>query len=492
MLGRFLGIFFFISITVNSDSPLFFNDYTHDGFVKYETRRNLCFYSFELTEGSTLELNYLSSGIPEVLYSSLRDFHFIYEESPLIETKIYPFNSKVTKSNFTTSLFLNKRLILEKRVPLEKIMLEGALDECSLIISGEYEVFQTNKLKTKIYIADRVRGQISRLEKETSLKRAFQELEASSLEIKKLLSPSGLSGIEIQTEERGVTVLIDEVYFGITPLKREDLTPGKHKITLERDGFEKFSFYVNLEKNKLKAMQVKLKKLPEEFGYLSINSNPQGAEIYFGNQFLGNTPLEKTKVKTGRNRLRVSLENYIDEFQALDVEKEKTVSLNVQLREGNTKDHYKTRLNIFQDYTYFDFSLFSMYGSLIFYATYMYTDYRISKDRDRLYALTIWNELNTFNQFQNSLTNSNGINLQPSFALELLYQQSQINQTEKNISTYKAIQNFSIVGVVGMLVSSLVFYKLGINSEAVEFGYLPKASGQLQDEAFFAVRLRWY
>ncbi|MCX7999718.1 MAG: PEGA domain-containing protein, partial [Leptospiraceae bacterium] len=414
------------------------------------------------------------------------------EKSPLIETKIYPFRSRVIKSNLPTSISLQKRLILEKSISVENAMLEGAKDQCIYVILGEYEVLQgEDKLKIKVYITNRITGQLSKIEKETSLRRAFQEIEASSLDLKKALSPLGLSGLEIQTDEKEVTIFIDDIYYGTTPFKREDLVPGKHKISLEKNGFEKINLYVVLEKDKIQTFQAKLKKTLERFGYLTINSDPQVAEVYLGNQFLGKTPLDNTKVKVGRNRLRISLENYIEEFQAVDIEPEKTISLNLKLKEGNTKEYYKTRLNIFQDYTYFDFSLFSLYGSLIFYSTYMYADYRISRDRDRLYAVTIWNELNTFNQIQNFSNNTNSINFQTSFTLELLYQQSQINQTEKNISTYKAIQNFSIAGVVGMLVSSVVFYKLGINSEAIEFGYLPKTIGQQQEEAFFSVRFRW-
>lgn len=487
-----LGLFFSIW---GEDSPILYSDFIQSGFIQQEKKRVLCIFGFRKAENSELDLSYLENGISEILYSSLRDFDYIYEPNPLPQVIVYPFHSKEIKNKQNSSLLLEKKLISEQTLSKENAMIEGAKQNCEYVLHGEYLAIKPDKLKTKIFLTNRINGKNQILEKETSIRRAFQELQENSLELKKILSPQGLSEIKIETNEENVKVIIDDIYYGNTPFIRKDLTPDRHKITLEKDGFETLNFSVNLEKGKTKHLKAKLKKLEENLGYLNVDSNPRGAEVYLGNQLLGLTPLEKFPVKVGANRIRISLENYVDEFKAVEIEKEKTISLNVQLKQGNTKEYYKKRFYIFQDYSYFDFSLYSLYGSLIFYTSYMYAWHKIGKEEDKLYAITTLHDLNTLNRIEVLLEkiNTNAPDLaqyQSSFFSELFYQQFQINKTQRNMNFYKTIQNFSIFGVLGMLTSSLVFYNLGINSEAIEFGYVPKTFWN-PEEMYFSIRLSW-
>lgn len=487
-----LGFFFSI---LGQDSPLFYSEFLSSGSVQQETKRVLCIFGFRKSENSELELSYLKNGISEILYSSLRDFHFIYEPNPIPQIVVYPFRSKEIKNKKSYSIYLEKKLISEHVILQDNAMLEGSKQNCEYVLFGEYFATRPDKLKTKIFLTNRINGKTEVLEQETSIRRAFQELGESSFALKQILSPQGFSEIQIEASEENVKVIIDDIYYGTTPFIKKDLTPDKHKITLEKDGFETLNLFVNLEKGKSKTLKVKLKKLQENFGYLNIDSNPKGAKVYLGNQLLGVTPLENVAVRTGLNRIRVSLENYIDEFRAVEIEKDKSISLNVQLKEGNTKEYYKKRFHVFQDYSYFDFSLYSLYGSLIFYTTYMYAWHRIGKEQDKLYAITTFNELNTLNQIQvlseKINTNASDLNqFQTSFISGLFYQQFQINKTQENINVYKTLQNASMFGVFAMLSSSLVFYNLGINSEGVEFGYIPKTFCNA-DEMYFFIRLSW-
>ncbi len=470
-------------------------DITSAGFIQQETKRVLCIYGFRREENSELELNYLENGIPEILYSNLRDFDFIYEPNPIPEVIVFPFNSKEIKNQLSRSIFLEKKLFSNQSIEPEEAMLEGAKQNCEYVISGKYLPTKNDKLKIRIFITNRINGNMQVLEKETSIRRAFQELTENSLELKRALSPKGLSELQIDTNEKDVKVIIDGIYYGNTPFTKKDLTPDQHKITLEKDQFETLQFSVTLDIGKSKNLKIKLKQIQEEIGYLNVNSNPQGAEVFFGNKLLGVTPLVKVPVKVGNNRVRISLENYVDEFRGVDIKKEEVMSLNVQLKEGETKEYYKKRFHVFQDYTYFDFSLYSLYGSLIFYTTYMYSWHRIGKEKDKLYAIASFNELNTFNQIQvlTEKINTNSpalLDYQVSILGGFLYQQLQVNKTERNVNFYKTIQNISVLGAIGMLSSSIIFYNLGINSDAMEFGYLPKTFWSTE-EFYFSVRFSW-
>lgn len=57
--------------------------------------------------------------------------------------------------------------------------------------------------------------------------------------------------------------------------------------------------------------------------------------------FLGKTPLSNVRVKTGYNRLRLSMEGHVDLLKGVEIKKVEETKLDLILRPGDTLSYYK-------------------------------------------------------------------------------------------------------------------------------------------------------
>ena len=89
---------------------------------------------------------------------------------------------------------------------------------------------------------------------------------------------AGNSIFQVTTNEPGVTVLLDGVELGRTPLSREDLRPGSYTLGLQSP------YYVDREVAVTLADGVVFKEdyvLQADTGQLTVLSEPAGAAVYF-------------------------------------------------------------------------------------------------------------------------------------------------------------------------------------------------------------------
>ena len=193
-----------------------------------------------------------------------------------------------------------------------------------------------------------------------------------------------MATIQIDTgEEVDGLVFIDGHYAGKTPLDKSDVAAGQHAITITKEGFETLNRVVNLKKDSVSKYAFALKKL-EKKGTISVKTNPEGASVYLGITYLGESPLTNIVVPLGQNRIRIEKEDHVDYYAGFEIEQGKPVTVNAKLKQGKTEDYYKNRLKVFLDYTYFDFSQYSVYSVALFYASFQYWNYRINVHRDTI------------------------------------------------------------------------------------------------------------
>jgi hypothetical protein len=498
-MNAFIFVILLFPIYIFAVDQLFrFPDASIPAKVEYEKKRTLCIFGFR--KDSQIELDYLSNGISEVVYSSLSGFHFVYDENPLPMVVTHPYGKKVAEKKKLEKdhrfISLELKLLTEHSPSQGSAVQMGLKHNCSYILTGEYRENGTDALKTFFELTNRKTGQVDRFTMDTTIRRAFQEIQSKSGEIKSRLLGSGSAGIKIQTPElSGGFVYIDDEYIGKTPIERNDLIPGRHRILIIQEGYIRKEILVELEKNKIASYTIPLEKEKVE-GLISVRSVPQGAEVFLGGKSLGFTPIEKVQVPVGQNRLRLILENHIDHFQGVDIPKNKEEVFSIALMEGDTETYYKNRLKLFQDYTYFDFSLFSLYGSVVFYVSYMYAGMRSSVDQDRLQSFAKYTDFTTLQAVQTLYEKSGSGDAdlglyQNGLALELLYQQSQVNKTMKNVERYERIQNMSVIGAASMLVSAGLFYFWGIESDAIEFGWKPSYYPTESSESYLKINFRF-
>lgn len=500
-MKRFFFSLFFLFLglmPVYSIDRLFnFTEAAQEEFIEYEKKRILCIFSFRKPENSNLE--YLANGIPEVVFSSLSGFKFVYDEKPLEEVVVHSFGNpkKLPKKISRDPKFipLEMKLIPDESIFSEDAFRKGSKLGCAYVLSGEFEELGVDSLKTNFELTNRKDGKLEKFSLNTSVRRAFQEIQSNSEEFKKRLLGKGSAGVKITTPEEGAFVYIDDEYAGKTPLEKLDLIPGNHKLLILQLGNKRKEITINLEKDKISSYNIKLEKELIE-GKISVDSNPKGAEVFLGGNSIGFTPIENVSVPTGQNRLRLILENHVDHFQGVEIEKGKTSKFKINLKEGDTETYYKNRMRVFQDYTYYDFSLFSLYGSVIFYSSYMYAGLRSSTLQDKLQSFVKYTDF-TMLQVAQTIADKSASGAgdlgtyQSILAMELFYQQSEVNKTMTHVKRYETIQNMSVVGAASMLIAAGLFYFWGIESDAIEFGWKPAIHPQESSESYMKLNFRF-
>ena len=142
---------------------------------------------------------------------------------------------------------------------------------------------------------------------------------------------SGNSIFQVTTNEHGVTVLLDGVELGRTPLSREDLRPGSYTLSLQSP------YHADLEVPVTLADGVVFKEdyvLQAGTGQLTVLSEPAGAAVYIDDHDTGEvTPVTLNDVTAGTRALSLRLVGYqTTEAQTVTVEKEQTARVSETLR----------------------------------------------------------------------------------------------------------------------------------------------------------------
>ncbi len=122
--------------------------------------------------------------------------------------------------------------------------------------------------------------------------------------------------LKITSDPSGAGVYVDGDYKGTTPLTIS-LSPGTHSVRLSKSDYEDYTTSVTLNPGESKTISA---TLTPTFGYLSIDSTPQGAKVYIDDSYVGDTPLTDYKLSTGEHTVKV-VKNGYEEFT-------KTVTVN--------------------------------------------------------------------------------------------------------------------------------------------------------------------
>jgi len=117
------------------------------------------------------------------------------------------------------------------------------------------------------------------------------------------------SSLTVQTVPEGASVWIDEVFQGRTPLSIPYLLPGGKEMRLELPGYRTVLRPIELSPYAKELQQITL--APEQREFFTLDSNPPGAAVYGGSEWLGTTPLSIEKPEE-LSRFLLRREGYLD------------------------------------------------------------------------------------------------------------------------------------------------------------------------------------
>lgn len=132
--------------------------------------------------------------------------------------------------------------------------------------------------------------------------------------------PAELSHVTIQSKpEEGATLSIDGQPRGETPVTLTDLAPGFYELITKKtdfiDGYEKIEVKGGVPETFVVEMEPYV-------GYLSIESEPDEADVVIDGEPAGKTPIIQKALRVGKHTYELSKPNYEPVKDALDVQRE--------------------------------------------------------------------------------------------------------------------------------------------------------------------------
>ena len=167
----------------------------------------------------------------------------------------------------------------------------------------------------------------------------------------------GSSALSVSSTPEGAEIYIDNKDTGEkTPTTIENVSVGKHTITLRKDGCKIFSGPITIQEGKEKVVNASLiavsgnnnnknagnnnssgsnnnnkgKPTPPIHASLSVTSNPAGAKVYFDGNYKGITPLTISLSK-GSYNIKIIKDGYKAYAKNIDVESGGTVNVSAVL-----------------------------------------------------------------------------------------------------------------------------------------------------------------
>ncbi len=141
-----------------------------------------------------------------------------------------------------------------------------------------------------------------------------------------------VSLLEVKSDPPGADIYINGERLGRTPSEIDIYEFGKFKIEVKLDGYLDYSEEIEITEDYY-DVNAKLEKA----GFLTVKSNPSGAEVFINDKFVGKTPLTLPKLKKDNYTMKLTLKNYQDYVQDVDLIKSDKVDVNVKLEKMRSR-----------------------------------------------------------------------------------------------------------------------------------------------------------
>jgi hypothetical protein len=135
--------------------------------------------------------------------------------------------------------------------------------------------------------------------------------------------------LRVQSAVPDAEVFLDGASLGKAPIERKDLEPGKHYITVRKDGYAEFKREVVLVENAPLSFAADLRAS----GNLKFLSTPRGATVSIDGEPIGATPATRPDISAGEHIIEFRMAGYFDSKQTIKVEggKERIVAADLRV-----------------------------------------------------------------------------------------------------------------------------------------------------------------
>lgn len=136
--------------------------------------------------------------------------------------------------------------------------------------------------------------------------------------------------VSVRCEVAGATLAVDGQPLGLLPIDRLQLSPGRHRITVQAERFNPYSAELDVRLNESTVINVAL--TPQEVaGKLLVESDPEGASVEVDGKLVGNAPVLVDKLSAGTHSVAVSLVGHVTQVRDVRIPENQMVLLPVTL-----------------------------------------------------------------------------------------------------------------------------------------------------------------
>jgi len=155
-------------------------------------------------------------------------------------------------------------------------------------------------------------------EKEQNIKIEENKEITLKLTLEPISTTAKKGSLDVSSTPDKAKVYINDQYKGDTPLKL-DLDIGTYNLKITKSGYQDYTDKITIEENKILKLSPKLSSSTSSTtptqpvlkqGKLSLDSNPQGADVYINGKLYGKTPLN-TNLNVGSYKVEIKKDGYL-------------------------------------------------------------------------------------------------------------------------------------------------------------------------------------
>ena len=196
------------------------------------------------------------------------------------------------------------------------------------------------------------------------------DMEALVTGLTKVLWGRDWASLAVTASPSEARIYLDDSLLGTGETRLDFVNPGERTLRVELEGYETQTRTVQVEPYSLTELDIPLEKLPESL--IGVGSDPAGAALYRGSNWLGITPLEVARPQT-LSRFLLRLEGFRDEPLYLGPNSPATVSFVLAPASADPFARQKKERNRF----YAAFGLFALSLPLPIVSWAMVGDYMV-------------------------------------------------------------------------------------------------------------------
>jgi hypothetical protein len=215
-----------------------------------------------------------------------------------------------------------------------------------LYIYGSYNVLTDDEASVSLYVYNSMTGRVTtEYTTQTTLYSLLNEAHTYLIPFFKNFLQYSIYTATIEAVPEDSLIFVDDRLMGIGTAKNILIPRGQHRLSIKSDGYREYTDFINVtEDNYYRRVELKIFESPRT---LVVITDPEEADVYLNEEFIGKTPLELslsegnqilTFIKEGHDRLVLNTNNLSPE--------EKTLTLKLTTTEQTEERYAKAETHL--------------------------------------------------------------------------------------------------------------------------------------------------